>query len=143
MIWYPCLNSARNLLAARSPARLFPYVVPVFSNRLARVRVCLRVGRNGARNLLAARSPARLFPYVVPVFSNRLARVRVCLRVGRNGSEKGISWAWYAGGWKDAAAGHPDPLFQFHHQPFNYFAPYSEGGPFAGRAEPTGSPRQR
>jgi hypothetical protein len=29
---------SRNLLTARSPARLFPYVVPVFSNRLARVR---------------------------------------------------------------------------------------------------------
>src|SRR6266536_3271864 len=33
----------------------------------------------------------------------------------------------YVVGWKDAAAGHPDPSFQFHHQPFNYFAVYSEG----------------
>jgi phospholipase C len=29
-----------------------------------------------------------------------------------------VSWAWYAGGYDDAVAGHPDPLFQFHHQPF-------------------------
>jgi phospholipase C len=34
----------------------------------------------------------------------------------------GVSWAYYAGGWDDAAAGHPGSLFQYHHQPFNYFA---------------------
>jgi phospholipase C len=34
----------------------------------------------------------------------------------------GVSWAWYAGGWNEALAGAPDPLFQFHHQPFSYFA---------------------
>jgi acid phosphatase len=43
-----------------------------------------------------------------------------------------ISWAWYAGGWNAAVAGHPDPLFQYHHQPFNYFANYAPGAP--GRA---------
>ncbi|HEV8695834.1 MAG TPA: alkaline phosphatase family protein, partial [Lysobacter sp.] len=48
-------------------------------------------------------------------------------------SEKGISWAWYSEGWSDAVAGRPDPLFQFHHQPFNYFARYAEGT--AARAE--------
>lgn len=53
--------------------------------------------------------------------------------IGDRLSEKGISWAWYSGGWNDAAAGHPDALFQFHHQPFNYFAPYAEGT--AARAE--------
>ena len=53
--------------------------------------------------------------------------------IGDRLSEKGISWAWYSGGWNDAAAGHPDALFQFHHQPFSYFAPYAEGT--AARAE--------
>ncbi len=43
-----------------------------------------------------------------------------------------VSWAWYSGGWNDALAGTPDPLFQFHHQPFNYFANYAPGTP--GRA---------
>jgi phospholipase C len=38
-----------------------------------------------------------------------------------------ISWAWYAGGWRDALAGHPDPTFQFHHQPFAYFRRYGDG----------------
>jgi phospholipase C len=46
--------------------------------------------------------------------------------IGDRLSEKGISWAWYSGGWNDAVAGRPDALFQFHHQPFNYFAPYAE-----------------
>ena len=47
--------------------------------------------------------------------------------IGDRLSEKGISWAWYSGGWNDAVAGRPDALFQFHHRPFNYFAPYAEG----------------
>ena len=47
--------------------------------------------------------------------------------IGDRLSEKGISWAWYSGGWNDAVAGRPDALFQFHHQPFNYFSSYAEG----------------
>ncbi|HLK11131.1 MAG TPA: alkaline phosphatase family protein [Candidatus Binatia bacterium] len=65
-----------------------------------------------------------------------------------------VSWRWYAGGWDNAAGnttgrgwtnGHdgrcadpgarpgsqfphcPDTLFQFHHQPFNYFASFAPG----------------
>jgi phospholipase C len=52
--------------------------------------------------------------------------------IGDRMSAKGISWAWYAGGWDDAEAGTPGPLFQYHHQPFNYFADYAKGKP--GRA---------
>lgn len=45
-------------------------------------------------------------------------------------SDKGVSWAWYAGAWNstmDSAQGDrkfpsPTPNFQFHHQPFNYYA---------------------
>jgi phospholipase C len=40
-----------------------------------------------------------------------------------------VSWAWYAGGYSDAMAGHPAKLFQFHHQPFVYFANYAVGKP--------------
>lgn len=53
--------------------------------------------------------------------------------IGDRLSEKGISWAWYSGGWDDAMAGHADPLFQYHHQPFAYFANYADGT--AGKAE--------
>jgi phospholipase C len=52
--------------------------------------------------------------------------------IGDRLTAAGIDWAWYAGGWDDAVAGHPDPLFQFHHQPFNYFANYAPDKP--GRA---------
>ncbi len=42
-------------------------------------------------------------------------------------SEKGISWAWYSGGWNDAVAGKAEKLFQFHHQPYAYFKNYGDG----------------
>ena len=47
--------------------------------------------------------------------------------IGDRLSEKGVSWAWYSGGWDDAVAGHAGKLFQFHHQPFAYFAKYGDG----------------
>jgi acid phosphatase len=52
--------------------------------------------------------------------------------IGDRLTDAGISWNWYSGGWDDAAAGNPGPLFQYHHQPFNYFADYAPGQP--GRA---------
>ena len=52
--------------------------------------------------------------------------------IGDRMSAKGVSWNWYSGGWDAAAAGTPGPLFQFHHQPLNYFAAYAPGQP--GRA---------
>jgi acid phosphatase len=79
--------------------------------------------------------------------------------IGDRLSAKNVDWAWYAGGWSNAAGivngpgwtnGNgpncsdpnvipnspypycPDGLFQFHHQPFNYFAGYAPGTP--GRA---------
>jgi acid phosphatase len=72
--------------------------------------------------------------------------------IGDHLSAKGIDWAWYSGGWSNAdgdvgAPGWtngtgpscsdpsantkatfpncPDKLFQYHHQPFNYFAAYA------------------
>jgi acid phosphatase len=76
------------------------------------------------------------------------------LNIGDRMSDAGISWAWYAGGWDNAAGiktgpgwtnGNtdgvcmdpnvsnadkqypycPDSSFQFHHQPFNYFSRYA------------------
>jgi phospholipase C len=49
--------------------------------------------------------------------------------IGDRMTAGGITWNWYSGGWDDAAAGHPGPLFQYHHQPFNYFANYAVGAP--------------
>jgi len=47
--------------------------------------------------------------------------------IGDRLSDKGISWAWYSGGWDNAVAGKPDPSFTYHHQPFAYFTRYAEG----------------
>jgi phospholipase C len=59
--------------------------------------------------------PAELVPeQTMPTIGDRL-------------SDAGITWKWYSGGWNDAVAGHPDQLFQFHHQPFAYFQNYADG----------------
>lgn len=47
--------------------------------------------------------------------------------IGDRLSDRGVSWAWYAGGFDAASAGHPPQSFQFHHQPFVYFARYGPG----------------
>ena len=47
--------------------------------------------------------------------------------IGDRLSRAGVSWAWYSGGWNDAVAGKAHPLFQYHHQPFAYFANYADG----------------
>jgi len=65
--------------------------------------------------------------------------------IGDTLSARGVSWAWYAGGWNEALAdGRQDPaakrtviysrepgnpMFQPHHQPFNYFARFAPGTP--------------
>lgn len=53
--------------------------------------------------------------------------------IGDRLTAKNVSWAWYAGGWRDVLEGRLKPYddrpdaFQTHHQPFVYFASYAEG----------------
>jgi phospholipase C len=62
-----------------------------------------------------ARDPRHLLPSLTaPTIGDRL-------------DGKGISWAWYAGGWSDALAGRAHAIFQYHHQPFAYFATWADG----------------
>jgi acid phosphatase len=65
--------------------------------------------------------------------------------VGDTLSAKGVSWAWYAGGWNAGLADgrqppavkrkviytrdEGSPMFQPHHQPFNYHARFAPGTP--------------
>jgi len=49
--------------------------------------------------------------------------------IGDRLNDKNITWGWYSGGWNDAIAGNPAATFQFHHQPFAYFANYADGTP--------------
>jgi phospholipase C len=58
-----------------------------------------------------------LVPQTVPTIGDRL-------------TAKGVTWAWYGGGWEAALTGDTvSTKFQFHHQPFNYFAAYAPGTP--------------
>jgi len=52
--------------------------------------------------------------------------------IGDRLMQAGVSWNWYSGGWDAADAGTPGPLFQYHHQPLNYFSSFAPGQP--GRA---------
>ena len=47
--------------------------------------------------------------------------------IGDRLSAANVSWKWYSGGWTNALAGRADPLFQFHHQPFAYYANFADG----------------
>ena len=47
--------------------------------------------------------------------------------IGDRLSVAGVDWAWYSGGWNNALAGHPDGLFQYHHQPFVFFQSFADG----------------
>lgn len=45
-------------------------------------------------------------------------------------SERGVSWAWYAGAWQAVLEQRGEgsrPNFQYHHQPFNYFRQFAPG----------------
>jgi phospholipase C len=50
--------------------------------------------------------------------------------IGDRLDDAGVSWKWYSGGWTNALEGHPDTApfgggFQFHHQPFAYYANFA------------------
>jgi len=86
---------------------------------------------------LALADPAGTSGFGVPV-PPQTART-----IGDTLSARGVSWAWYAGGWRAAVAdgmqprevkrsviytgGPASPNFQPHHQPFNYFARFAPG----------------
>jgi phospholipase C len=72
-------------------------------------------------------------PYPANVAPDRRLPPQTLPTVGDRLSEARVTWAWYSGGWTDALAGNPDPLFQFHHQPLAYFRQFGDGT--AARAE--------
>ncbi len=71
-------------------------------------------------------------PHPASAAAANLVPVQTLPTIGDRLSDKNVSWAWYSGGWNNAIAGTPDATFQFHHQPFAYFANYADGTP--GRA---------
>lgn len=66
-------------------------------------------------------------PHPAGVSASVLVPNQTIPTIGDRLSDKQVTWAWYSGGWDNALAGHPDPTFQFHHQPLAYFANYADG----------------
>lgn len=56
-----------------------------------------------------------------------MAPPQTAVTIGDRLSEKGIDWAWYSGGWDRAEAGDAPEDFQYHHQPYAFFANYARG----------------
>jgi len=73
-------------------------------------------GDYAVNTIFPAQSPTIAGAKQLPLLTNN--------NIGDELSHAKVSWAWYSGGWNNAVAGTPDPLFQFHHQPFNYYANY-------------------
>ncbi len=75
-----------------------------------------------------AKLPGAIAPKQLPT---QLLPNQTMPTIGDRLTDKGIDWAWYSGGWDKAMAADPDPqfneLFQYHHQPFAYFANYADG----------------
>jgi phospholipase C len=109
---------------------------PVFPNAPASVVAQLDANGNLVHDGFVTPDPAHYAvntaftvntPHPSGIPQNRLVPNQTFASIGDRLSDKGISWAWYAGGWNNAVAGHPDATFQFHHQPFAYFANYADG----------------
>jgi len=93
-------------------------------------------------------------PYSPGTADARRLPLQTTPTIGDRLSAAGVDWAWYAGGWSNADGdingpgwtngsgpscadpnafatakwpNCPDKLFQFHHQPFNYYAAYAPG----------------
>ena len=66
-------------------------------------------------------------PQGIPV--NKLLPQQTNPTIGDRLTDKSISWRWYSGGWDNVIAEHPDEEFQYHHQPFVYYAKYKDGTP--------------
>jgi len=49
--------------------------------------------------------------------------------IGDRLDARGISWAWYSGGYDDAMAGRTNEKFEYHHQPLAFFADLAPGTP--------------
>lgn len=71
-------------------------------------------------------------PGTSSVPTNKLVPSLTYATIGDRMNDKGVTWAWYGGGWANAAAGNPSSGFPYHHHPFAYFANYAQGTP--GRA---------
>ncbi|HSY60967.1 MAG TPA: alkaline phosphatase family protein [Cytophaga sp.] len=66
-------------------------------------------------------------PHPASANSSTLVPNQTIPTIGDRLNDKGVTWAWYSGGWNDALQGNPASTFQYHHQPFAYFTNYADG----------------
>jgi phospholipase C len=92
------------------------------AGRLAVDGAVLQDGCYTVNTIFAAASP-----HPSTVDASQLVPAQTFPTIGDRLTDKNVDWAWYSGGWNNAIAGNPDPKFQFHHQPFAYFAKYADG----------------
>jgi phospholipase C len=71
-------------------------------------------------------------PHPANINATHLVPLQTNPTIGDRLTAANVTWAWYAGGWNNATSGNPDKLFQYHHQPYVYYANYAVGTP--GRA---------
>jgi acid phosphatase len=91
------------------------------------VRAC---GDFAVNTIQPSSEPFQRNPDGTPQVQLPLIDDNVYPNIGDRMSDAGVSWAWYTGRWDDVNEDPASaPLFQFHHQPFNYFENYAVGGP--------------
>ena len=66
-------------------------------------------------------------PHPTGINATHLLSLQTNPTIGDRLTQANVSWAWYAGGWNNATSGNPDKLFQYHHQPYVYYANYAVG----------------
>src|SRR5260370_38000972 len=69
-----------------------------------------------------------IFPAYAPTVGTKIPAFHNT-NIGDRMTAGSVSWNWYSGGWNDAVAGKNPNKFQYHHQPFNYYANYAPGTP--------------
>ncbi len=113
------------LIAAQTPK--FPDAPAIMRAQLDASGKLLQDGQVSPDGYVINTSYTKNTPHPEYVDTSTLIPNLTMPTIGDRLSEKNISWAWYSGGWNDALAGNPAPTFQFHHQPFAYFANYADG----------------
>ncbi|HVZ98438.1 MAG TPA: alkaline phosphatase family protein [Chitinophagaceae bacterium] len=119
------------LIAAATP--LFPNAPAIMRAQLEPSGKLIQDGQVSPDGYVVNTSFTKNTPHPFGIDSSTLVPDLTMPTIGDRLNEKNISWAWYSGGWDDAIAGNPPASFQFHHQPFAYFANYADGTP--GRKE--------
>jgi phospholipase C len=66
-----------------------------------------------------------IFPSSTPTINATKLPLLTNPTIGDRLTGAGVSWNWYSGGWNDAVKGTPTGIFQYHHQPLNYYANYA------------------